>query len=80
MSAVINLIGYTNRREKSLLEKVLAVAGHVRIHGLAICVLTDDGSFIKCTGALAADSDQRLIAALRLSRHLNQMEDRRGGR
>jgi hypothetical protein len=80
MPTVTSLTGYRNRHEKHLLRELLAMSERAPIRGLAICMITDKGQVLNCTGTFNRSADLRLIAALRLSKHLNEMEDHLGGR
>lgn len=70
--AVQNLMAYRNRRERALLLELLEMTERVPVKGLAVCMITATNEVIDCTGNFAQNGSDRLMASLRLSRHLNE--------
>lgn len=66
-------MAFRNRQERKLLQQLLDLTDQVEIRGLAICMITAEGEVLDCTGKFVQDSHERLIASLRLSKHLNEI-------
>lgn len=69
---VVSLMAHRNRRERAILLRLLELSETVPLNALAVCAVTPEGEIIECTGK---NSSAKLIAGLRLSRHLNEIAD-----